>query len=82
MMSSAEHTFPTIASCTEQGSQADDQSLDGHRVSVGTRNSAETRRAGANLGIWCLDHMIVFGEAHLRRILGAYAAYYRICRLL
>ena len=22
----------------------------------------------------CLDHMIVFGEAHLRRILGAYAA--------
>ena len=23
----------------------------------------------------CLDHMIVFGEAHLRRILGAYAAY-------
>ena len=24
----------------------------------------------------CLDHMIVFGEAHLRRILGAYAAYY------
>jgi hypothetical protein len=24
----------------------------------------------------CLDHMIVFGETHLRRILGAYAAYY------
>ena len=24
----------------------------------------------------CLDHMVVFGEAHLRRILGAYAAYY------
>ena len=24
----------------------------------------------------CLDHMIVFGEEHLRRILGAYAAYY------
>src|SRR5215472_10623818 len=24
----------------------------------------------------CLDHMIVFGEAHLRRILGRYAAYY------
>ena len=22
----------------------------------------------------CLDHMIVFGEAHLRRILGRYAA--------
>jgi transposase InsO family protein len=24
----------------------------------------------------CLDHIVVFGEAHLRRILGAYAAYY------
>jgi transposase InsO family protein len=24
----------------------------------------------------CLDHIIVFGEAHLSRILGAYAAYY------
>jgi transposase InsO family protein len=24
----------------------------------------------------CLDHIIVFGEAHLRRILGEYAAYY------
>jgi transposase InsO family protein len=24
----------------------------------------------------CLNHMIVFGEAHLRRILGKYAAYY------
>ena len=24
----------------------------------------------------CLDHLIVFGEAHLRRILGKYAAYY------
>ena len=23
----------------------------------------------------CLDHIIVFGEAHLRRILGAYAAF-------
>jgi len=28
----------------------------------------------------CLDHMIVFGEAHLRRILGAYAAYYNEAR--
>jgi hypothetical protein len=24
----------------------------------------------------CLDHVIVFGEAHLRRILREYAAYY------
>jgi transposase InsO family protein len=28
----------------------------------------------------CLDYMIVFGEAHLRRILGAYAAYYNELR--
>ena len=28
----------------------------------------------------CLDHMIVFGEAHLRRIVGAYAAYYNEAR--
>src|SRR5450756_1514918 len=29
----------------------------------------------------CLDHMIVFGEAHLRRILGRYAAYYDESRI-
>jgi transposase InsO family protein len=29
----------------------------------------------------CLDHMIVFGEAHLRRILGKYAAYYNEARI-
>ena len=28
----------------------------------------------------CLDDMIVFGEAHLRPILGAYAAYYNESR--
>jgi transposase InsO family protein len=28
-----------------------------------------------------LDHMIVFGEAHLRRILGRYAAYYNESRI-
>jgi len=28
-----------------------------------------------------LDHMIVFGEAHLRRILGAYAVYYNESRI-
>jgi transposase InsO family protein len=28
----------------------------------------------------CLDHMIVFGEAHLRRVLGAYATYYNESR--
>jgi transposase InsO family protein len=30
----------------------------------------------------CVDHMIVLGEAHLRRILTKYAAYYEVCRLL
>jgi transposase InsO family protein len=29
----------------------------------------------------CLDHMIVFGEAHLRRTLGRYAAYYNESRI-
>jgi hypothetical protein len=28
----------------------------------------------------CLDHVVVFGEAHLRRILSAYADYYNECR--
>jgi transposase InsO family protein len=29
----------------------------------------------------CLDHMILFGEAHLRRILRKYAAYYNESRI-
>src|SRR6266581_4750641 len=29
----------------------------------------------------CLDHVIVFGQAHLRRILGKYAAYYNNSRI-
>jgi transposase InsO family protein len=29
----------------------------------------------------CLDHMIVFGEAHLRRILGKYVVYYNESRI-
>src|SRR6266699_2169085 len=28
----------------------------------------------------CLDHMVIFGEAHLRRILSSYAAYYNEVR--
>ena len=28
----------------------------------------------------CVDHMIVLGEAHLRRILRAYALYYNVIR--
>jgi transposase InsO family protein len=29
----------------------------------------------------CVDHMIVFGEEHLRRILGEFAAYYNKARV-
>jgi transposase InsO family protein len=28
----------------------------------------------------CLDHLIIFGEAHLRRVLRAYAQYYNLTR--
>jgi hypothetical protein len=28
----------------------------------------------------CLDHVLVFGEAHLKRILATYAAYYNRVR--
>jgi transposase InsO family protein len=28
----------------------------------------------------CLDQMVIFGEAHLRRVLSAYAAYYNQAR--
>ena len=28
----------------------------------------------------CLDHIVVFGEAHLRQILAAYTGYYNECR--
>src|SRR6516164_6420204 len=31
-------------------------------------------------GLECLDHFVILGEAHLRRILGAYAAYYNVSR--
>ena len=30
----------------------------------------------------CLDHMVIFGETHLRRILSVYAAYYNQARTL
>jgi transposase InsO family protein len=32
------------------------------------------------LGRECLDHMVIFGEAHLRRILSAYAGFYNQTR--
>jgi transposase InsO family protein len=28
----------------------------------------------------CLDHIVIFGEAHLRQVLKAYAAYYNYVR--
>jgi hypothetical protein len=28
----------------------------------------------------CLDHVVIFGEAHLRRILAGYASYYNAFR--
>ena len=28
----------------------------------------------------CIDHVIVFGEAHLRRLMAKYAAYYNVTR--
>jgi transposase InsO family protein len=38
--------------------------------------NAYVERLIGSIGRECLDHMIVFGEAHLRRILRGYAAYY------
>jgi hypothetical protein len=42
--------------------------------------SAELRTLIGSIRRECLDHMIVFGEAHLRRILSGYAAYYNASR--
>ena len=41
----------------------------------------EGERLIGTIGRKCLDHMIVFGEAHLRRILGRYAEYYNESRI-
>ena len=38
--------------------------------------NAYVERLIGSIRLECLDHMIVFGQAHLRRILDAYAAYY------
>ena len=47
---------------------------------AGIRRARSERLIGA-IRRECLDHMIVFGEAHLRRILGKYAAYYNGSRI-
>jgi hypothetical protein len=39
-----------------------------------------TRRAAHRIDRECLDHVVVFGEAHLRLILKVYAAYYNEVR--
>jgi hypothetical protein len=42
-----------------------------------------TRRAERLIGSIrreCLDHIVIFGEAHLRQLLNAYAAYYNRVR--
>src|ERR1700723_1047949 len=44
------------------------------------RQNACVERLIGSIRRECLDHMIVFGEAHLRRILRGYAAYYNLSR--
>ena len=42
---------------------------------------ADYQRAGiGSIRRECLDHFIILGEAHLRRILGAYTGYYNDIR--
>jgi hypothetical protein len=44
------------------------------------RQNACVERLIGSIRRECLGHMIVFGEAHLRRILRGYAAYYNVSR--
>jgi hypothetical protein len=44
------------------------------------RQNAHVERLIGSIRRECLDHMIVFGEAHLRRALRGYAAYYSVSR--
>src|ERR1019366_3664819 len=48
--------------------------------STNVRRFRQLINADEVFGTHSLDHMIVFGEAHLRRILGAYAAYHNESR--
>ena len=45
-----------------------------HQLSIALRRVIGTLRRE------CLDQMLIFGEAHLRRVLCAYAAYYNQAR--
>jgi transposase InsO family protein len=53
----------------------------GHGISPGSpwQNGIAERLIGT-LRRECLDRMLIFGEAHLRRVLSAYAAYYNEAR--
>jgi len=42
--------------------------------------NGHTERLIGSIRRECLDHVIVFGEAHLRRVLKAYASYYNQVR--
>jgi transposase InsO family protein len=42
--------------------------------------NGHTERLIGSIRRECLDHVLVLGEAHLRRILGAYADYYNRVR--
>ena len=44
------------------------------------RQNGHVERLIGSIRRECLDHVIVFGEAHLRRVLKAYAAYYNKTR--
>jgi transposase InsO family protein len=51
-------------------------------ISPGSRwQNAHAERLIGTLRRECLDHMIVFGAAHLRRILGKYVVYYNESRI-
>jgi transposase InsO family protein len=55
--------------------------LNGAVIAPGSpwQNGSAERLIGT-LRCECLDQMLIFGEAHLRRILSAYAAYYNQAR--
>jgi transposase InsO family protein len=42
--------------------------------------NGHTERLIGSIRRECLDHIVIFGEAHLRRIRAAYAAYYNDLR--
>ncbi|HXV31627.1 MAG TPA: integrase core domain-containing protein [Sinorhizobium sp.] len=44
------------------------------------RQNAYSERVIGSIRRECLDHLIIFGEAHLRRVLAAYSDYYNRVR--